>query len=131
MSETVVVEFSEKGNAARQYRRDQLPFDLSQGVINIGDLRQEQGHRMLHAAAKGQTWQERFAQALEPAAAREPTIFDISMFARRNKIEFADLRPQGGNIWLYTGDANAEIVSQLTAWSFQYRPSRGWWRPEV
>ena len=131
MSETVVVEFSEKGNAARQYRRDQLPFDLSQGVINIGDLRQEQGHRMLHASAKGQTWQERFAQALEPAAAREPTIFDISMFARRSKIEFADLRPQGGNIWLYTSDANAEIVSQLTAWSFQYRPSRGWWRPEV
>lgn len=66
MGEVVVVEFSKKGNAAYRYSRSELPLDSSQRSIRITGLKHDSTQRMLHAGARGFTWQERFARVLAP-----------------------------------------------------------------
>lgn len=153
MGEVVVVEFSKKGNAAYRYSRSELLLDSSQRTIRISGLKHDSTQRMLHAGARGLTWQERFARVLGPPSSartarttpvlgsrpartdpgrhgqrRPSTLQEISTFARHNGIAIEDHRTKGGNLWLRVDDADPAVVEHLAAWGFAYRPGRGWWR---
>lgn len=152
MGDTVVVEFSKKGNAAYRYSRGQLELDQRHS-IGIGELRQDATQRLIHRDTRDGGWQDRFRGALRrqqgqterrtpqiaghtmPSEAKvlprqpNPDISqDATCFARKAGIAIEDHRSNGGSLWLRVDDADSDINRQLTSWGFKHRPGRGWWR---
>jgi hypothetical protein len=171
MGPVVVVEFSQKGNAAFRYRRGDAPVNDASRTVAIWQLkRSPPGIRMLHM----RDWQRQFSRdlgiaigmtsvgdapiaigveniwvqapslrnsypdrllpggsrAAQPIAQRgssEPD--DIYAFLRRHNLDWRDNRPKGGNLTIYAGLGNRDIVSQLERWAFKYsEKGRFWWR---
>jgi len=152
MGDTVVVEFSKKGNAAYRYSRGQLELDQRHS-IGIGELRQDATLRLIHRDTRDGDWQDRFRGAVRrqqgqterkmpqnaghtmPSEAKvlprqpSPDISqDAKSFARKAGIAVEDHRSNGGSLWLRVDDADPDINRQLTSWGFRHRPGRGWWR---
>lgn len=144
MGDTIVVEFSQKGNAAYFYRATDLPLDDGVHTTSTTGLKRDHpGRQMRHAWARGLSWQQQFERVLGeqqatisagPSSWRQQTgdaNADITSFARANGISFEDHTSKGGNLWLIVDDADADIVRQITKWGFKYRPGRGWWRSDA
>ena len=145
----VFVEFGMQGNAAYIYPLHELPFILD-GVddINLKELKDtEAGNRLYHKDnVHGYSrWEQRFNDYLDQnfgisvsnnLGRHEPlrsgsnyTIYNpntLNSFCRSFKLRTEDTRPSGGYLWILADNQNATINQQLRAWSFTYRPGRGW-----
>ena len=142
MDDTIDVEFSKHGNTAYQYRRHQLPLDISHRSISIGELKHDKAGQIRHSAAQRLTWEERFAQALgsgqhqtrppsvSPLSAPAVSAVGILTFARKLGIDVEDHRSKGGSLWLLADDSNNQVADQLTTWGFKYRTGKGWCRSQ-
>ncbi|HEX5959519.1 MAG TPA: EH signature domain-containing protein, partial [Hyphomicrobiaceae bacterium] len=89
-----------------------------------------------HVAAPRQTWQHR-AQSARPSSSpatspmpktASPSLGDVAEFARKRSLKWENLRPRGGNVWVYAGGDDLAISRQLKAWGFAYKQGKGWWR---
>jgi hypothetical protein len=136
----VVVEFSQYGNSAFRYRRADAPIDGTTDQIPIGQLRRAPlGIRMIHSAARGLTWQQRFAQELglgsnvlsqhsDATQTASPSFTQIDAFVWEHRLRLENLWPKGGNIWICASNEDPEITRRLKAWGFAYKQGKGWWR---
>jgi hypothetical protein len=152
-ADTVVVEFSKKGNAAYRYTRGQLDLIGARRSIGIGELRQDATQRLIHRDTRDGQWQDRFTAALRrgsqswarPSSQGVPShrtvrpmgviqrsthtsLHSIQAFAQSAKIVIEDHRSKGGSLWLRIDNADPDISRLLAGWGFRYRPGRGWWR---
>jgi hypothetical protein len=177
MGDAVIVEFSQRANAAFCYALRHAPVGPYDRAVTIAQLKRgDVATRMIHGRAGGLSWQENFARGLHlasrsqqvavhwppPSAAIDqvaaprqtwqhrtsspradsgpgklpsrsptptsPSLGDVAALARKHNVEWENLRPKGGRVWVYTWDDNPEIGRQLIAWGFAYRQGKGWWR---
>ncbi len=52
----------------------------------------------------------------------------LALFAEANGLQINDKSGVGGNLWVFAGAADAEIVHTLTAWGFSHKSDKGWWK---
>jgi hypothetical protein len=152
MGDTIVVEFSRKGNAAYRYPRGQIKLGR-RNKIDISELRQDTTFRLIHRNTRDGDWQDRFRSALRQQRRRPERKMpsqpyyssvsearvtrgqpnsdlsqDVANYAQKVGIAIEDHRGKGGSLWLRIDDADPDINRQLTSWGFRHRPGRGWWR---
>jgi EH_Signature domain len=148
IDDKAVVEFSQTGNAAYFYQKDDLLISAERHSAATSWLkRQPPGRQMNHQDSGTATWEEKFRRALgvyttadtprRPADARRselaptaPRIDHIIGYARANGIGVEDKRAQGGNLWLLADQSNPALNERLTAWGFAPKSGRGWWRAD-
>lgn len=66
-----------------------------------------------------------------PAPASDAAGFSIASLAslaRARNLTIDDLSQKNGNLWVRTDDSDLYVNKVLLAWSFTYRPGKGWWR---
>ena len=152
MGSVVAVEFSKYPNAAFLHNSDSFALDPASGSVNIKDLREDCLERLVHAGARGQAWEEIFAEKLLaaqrlgsrspapplaalPPARVEPPLASLSetivaAFADMHRLRHQDHRPKGGSLWVFIDDDEGPVARQLTTWGFKYRAGKGWWRSQ-
>jgi hypothetical protein len=52
----------------------------------------------------------------------------LALFAEAHGLQINDKSGVGGNLWVFAGAADAEIMRTLTAWGFSHKPGKGWWK---
>ncbi len=107
MGNDVVVEFSQRSNAAYCYELRHAPVGPYDRVVTIPQLkRRDTGDRMIHGRAGGLAWQEHFARDLKldskvqpPVHHRAPPRFEMRNVATQNSARQAghlrNLAPHG------------------------------------
>lgn len=55
------------------------------------------------------------------------TMSEFNTFCTARRLSNNDLRPKGGNLWVYHKDANSDVAKQLSTWRFRFKPDAGWW----
>jgi hypothetical protein len=154
----IIVEFSRTGNAMFPYKSDQLPFSLNGVQSNIDDLKCDKENKLSHTVgAGGQSWQERFEQALRarfnispdsgsrnasaapapaftsprtPAAPRTKAgfdVFELRKLMERENLKWDDQRARGGNLWVRSDDVPPRVKIRLVEWGFRLKQGKGWW----
>lgn len=53
---------------------------------------------------------------------------ELQLWCGRHGFKMDDLRIQGGNLWIETGNSDWEVNRQLRFWGFYFKEGKGWWR---
>jgi hypothetical protein len=148
IDDKAVVEFSQTGNAAYFYQKDDLLIPPERQTATTSWLkRHPPGRQMTHQDSGTATWEDKFRRALgvqgAPDVSRRPEsspwpkpkpiapeVDHIIGYARANGIGVDDKRAQGGNLWLLADQSNPALNESLTAWGFAPKSGRGWWRAD-
>jgi hypothetical protein len=146
IGDMLIVEFGVTGNACFLHSAAAPPFPLEGASVrgNSAGLKHSSHRaRLLHQDGADDGWEERFDAAIfntpvpQPARqntparpVRTPSFAEARLqeLAQAWNLSIQDRRPQGGALWVRTGEANSTVNATLRQWGFRYRPGRGWWR---
>jgi hypothetical protein len=56
------------------------------------------------------------------------TMEELKEFCTSNRLRWADFRPKGGNLWVYTKQPAGAVAERLKGWGFRFKNTIGWWR---
>jgi hypothetical protein len=119
----VVVEFSQKGNAAYRYDRRSSPVDGAQHVFTVSQLkRADIGNQMRHIGARGLTWQQRFALALGlDAVTRSARVSNQATAPSRAWQQQSPLQPRISEATRATSQPAAPSIDDVSRLAFRHR----------
>lgn len=156
IGEYLAVEFGAKGNAFFLFKWDSIDARLM-ATLTSGQQRAEVPmrslkatnniKRLIHIDSGGQTWEEKFDEAICPLVGRRPvdppkragaprrgsvrqgpTPTGWNSFIREHDLVVEDHRAKGGAMWV-VGDAfPLRVTKELQAWGFKQRAPRGWFK---
>jgi hypothetical protein len=141
----LIVEVGETKNACYVYRWSVLPkaveraLSSSAGDIELPDLKSTDfaQERMLHMDSPRQvkSWEQKFDQLLRGMLSasipgRAACIPELEDLLVRRGLKSEDLRPKGGNLWVFAGSSDRELKTKLLELGFQHKTDKGWWISE-
>jgi hypothetical protein len=56
------------------------------------------------------------------------TMEELKAFCASNRLQLADYRSKGGNLWVYTKQPVGAVAERLMGWGFRFKSTIGWWR---
>ncbi len=154
IGEYLAVEFGAKGNAFFLFKWDSIDVRLlatltsgkARASVSLQSLKASR-NRHIHRDSAGQTWEEKFDEAISLLVGRRPvdppkragtprrgsvpqgpTPTGWNSFVRTHNLVVEDHRVKGGAMWVVGNTFPLSVSKQLQVWGYKQRAPRGWFK---
>ena len=154
IGEYLAVEFGTHGHAFFLFKWDSIDARLlatltsgkARAGVSLQSLKSSKT-RLIHRDSGGQTWEEKFDEAIGSLVSRQPVVPLKSAgvlrpelvrqksaargwdsFVATHNLVVEDHRAKGGALWVVGDTFPLGVSSQLQVWGFKQRAPRGWFK---